>query len=607
VDYVDLLAWVFALWAIISSQSSSNEIFDRSLLIKPHPVQLIAIFRLLGLDHIDSFWSSFGSLFSRPDSSVPGHLIQVGTGEGKSILLGGLAAVLSLLGYEVYCASYSQHLSGRDYEAFKPLFEMLGVDSRIRYSTLGDLAEDLINFQGDIRSATKNFLLSSNTSTTSRPARRTEKRILLLDEVDVFFSPAFFGRTYNPATSYFSPDTKAILEYIWDHRQEGVDLTRIRSLPEYNNLVSVCNPAVIQLLEREVSSMLRDVNKFSDPPYELVTHADGRMEIGYKILDSVCFGTQYGYKKAFAYLHEASRHQIDLSTHRTEFSLNIGCGSFSYSELPKWSFKGIIGVTGTLSSLSPAEQKIIADEYNLKTYTYTPSMYGESKLSFKKDSHVLMETDVNRFHQTILKDIVDETQRGRPVLVYFESEEKLNEFRSSEYGQRLADVNIVTEKTENLPFYVTKATEAGKVTLFPRVFGRGLDFISRDTAVDAAGGVHVIQTFFSDFLSEEIQIRGRTARQSKRGSYKMILLSSDLVKLGLGLNSNEVHRLHQDSSFYEKLSAKRDEKVAHDLGKVLGRQQQAGESHRRSIELRSMILEPGSVSPQEIVNRLLTF
>jgi hypothetical protein len=75
--------------------------------------------------------------------------------------------------------------------------------------------------------------------------------------------------------------------------------------------------------------------------------------------------------KAFAYLHEDSRHHIDLLSLRTEFSLRIRCGRFSYSELPKWAFKGIIGVTGTLSSPSPAEQKIIADEYNLKTYTYT--------------------------------------------------------------------------------------------------------------------------------------------------------------------------------------------------------------------------------------------
>jgi hypothetical protein len=118
---VDLLALVFAVWTIISSHavldengtigdSLINETVDKTLLLKPHPVQLIAIFRLLGVDRVDSLLTSLINLFSASDDSVPGHLIQVGTGEGKSVLLGGLAAVLSLLGYEVYCASYSHHL-----------------------------------------------------------------------------------------------------------------------------------------------------------------------------------------------------------------------------------------------------------------------------------------------------------------------------------------------------------------------------------------------------------------------------------------------------------------------------------------------------------------
>jgi hypothetical protein len=606
-DYVDLLAWVFALWTIISSQASLNETVDRSLLIKPHPVQLIAIFRLLTVDRVDSLLTSLINFFCASDDSVPGHLIQVGTGEGKSVLLGGLAAVLSLLGYEVYCASYSHHLSNRDYKAFEPLFDTLDVASHIHYSTLGGLAEELINFQGNIREATRNFLLSnSSPSTPSAPLRTTEKRILLLDEVDVFFSPDFFGRTYNSAAYYYSADTKTIIQYIWDNRLAGINLTKIRALPAYKSLQCICNPAALPLLEREISSMLRDVNNFSNPPYELVTQGDGSMKIGYKILDSVCFGTQYGYNKAFAYLHEASRHSIDLSRHKTEFSLRIRCGRFSYAELPKWAFQGIIGVTGTLSSLSPAEQTIIADEYNLKTYTYTPSMYGESKLTFKKDSHVIMETDGNRYHQTILKDIVDQSQLGRPVIVYFESEEKLNEFRSSEYGQRLQDVNIVTEKTTNLPFYVAKATEAGNVTLFPRVFGRGLDFISRDTAVDAAGGVHVIQTFFSEFQSEEIQIRGRTARQSKRGTYKMILLSTDLEDL-LDLEIAEVTRLYEGSAFYDQLSAKRNEKVATKVQKLLRNECHAKEMHEISLKYSRMILGSVAATPQEIVDQLLLF
>jgi hypothetical protein len=37
-----------------------------------------------------------------------------------------------------------------------------------------------------------------------------------------------------------------------------------------------------------------------------------------------------------------------------------------------------------------------------------------------------------------------------------------------------------------------------------KCFGRGTDFIARDDIVAANGGVHVIQTFLSEELSEEI-------------------------------------------------------------------------------------------------------
>ena len=43
-------------------------------------------------------------------------------------------------------------------------------------------------------------------------------------------------------------------------------------------------------------------------------------------------------------------------------------------------------------------------------------------------------------------------------------------------------------------------------------------------------GIHVIQTFLSEALSEEIQIKGRTARQGENGSYSLILSIKDLEK-----------------------------------------------------------------------------
>mmetsp|Transcript_644 Transcript_644/g.1286 ORF Transcript_644/g.1286 Transcript_644/m.1286 type:complete len:578 (-) Transcript_644:236-1969(-) len=69
---------------------------------------------------------------------------------------------------------------------------------------------------------------------------------------------------------------------------------------------------------------------------------------------------------------------------------------------------------------------------------------------------------------------------------------------------------------------------AGHITLSTAVFGRGTDFFCKDEGVEKNGGVHIMQTFLSEEISEEVQIQGRTARQGKRGSYQMILLDSDL-------------------------------------------------------------------------------
>lgn len=69
----------------------------------------------------------------------------------------------------------------------------------------------------------------------------------------------------------------------------------------------------------------------------------------------------------------------------------------------------------------------------------------------------------------------------------------------------------------------------GQVSIVDRVFGRGIDFITFDGEISAAGGVLIIQTFLSLEKSEEVQIQGRTARQKTNGQYKLILSAEDLV------------------------------------------------------------------------------
>jgi preprotein translocase subunit SecA len=59
---------------------------------------------------------------------------------------------------------------------------------------------------------------------------------------------------------------------------------------------------------------------------------------------------------------------------------------------------------------------------------------------------------------------------------------------------------------------IDMATCYGRITISTRAFARGIDFVVEEQKVRDAGGVHVIQTFISENLSESVHIEGRTAR-----------------------------------------------------------------------------------------------
>jgi hypothetical protein len=64
---------------------------------------------------------------------------------------------------------------------------------------------------------------------------------LLIDEVDVFFSDKFYGKTYNPLTILKNADIRNVIEQIWANRQcnkQGI-LNEIKTLPSYLNMMQI--------------------------------------------------------------------------------------------------------------------------------------------------------------------------------------------------------------------------------------------------------------------------------------------------------------------------------------------------------------------------------
>jgi len=128
----------------------------------------------------------------------------------------------------------------------------------------------------------------------------------------------------------------------------------------------------------------------------------------------------------------------------------------------------------------------------------------------------------------------------------------------SSYKNGINLLQTLVTTTNNVNDVVTKTTNSEQVTLASAAFGRGSDFIchyEEGSIMEKNGGMEVIQTFLSESITEEIQIKGRTARQGQEGSYKMVLCSPDLLKFGI--STDEIKQQLKSSKFYEFLNGAR--------------------------------------------------
>ena len=71
----------------------------------------------------------------------------------------------------------------------------------------------------------------------------------------------------------------------------------------------------------------------------------------------------------------------NISEHSLSKNLKllVECGEFLFARLPQ-DFDLVMGVTGTLETMSPAERRIVKDDYQIKRMVYMPSVYGKNQV-----------------------------------------------------------------------------------------------------------------------------------------------------------------------------------------------------------------------------------
>jgi preprotein translocase subunit SecA len=122
------------------------------------------------------------------------------------------------------------------------------------------------------------------------------------------------------------------------------------------------------------------------------------------------------------------------------------------------------------------------------------------------------------------------------VLVFFETNELLAEYEKGQVGAlrsagvAVDDIHVLNSQTadDRRNSIIRSACKPRSVTLCSREYGRGEDFITWNTNLRRAGGIHVVSTFLSLDISEEVQVQGRTARRTNPGSFSLVLSTASI-------------------------------------------------------------------------------
>jgi len=502
----EILANICAVWSLKKSNvnlDSLEESDEDEFWLQPHPVQFLTLYRLLNAPDESSFYS---------------QLVQVKTGEGKSLILGVLSTVFGLLGYEVSCVCYSSYLSQRDFTEFESVFDEFGIKHLIFYSTISKMCNRILNKDGNVREFTKNFIEGTPVAINSASSQQVN-RILLIDEADVFFGADFFGNCFNPATLYANLHTFEIAKFIWQNK-DSVQLDQLLHHSSFLKLKSEF-PEWEQLFVSEIRKMLFDVHRVEE------FHPTVKNDlVGYTLHDEISTEIAYGYATTFAYFYFNERGDISEQSLSDHVGMYIGCGSFSYAEIPHM-FKLIMGVSGTLESLTDVEKSVIA-KYEIKRVACAPSIYGNSRGVFRTSQDVKVINNKTEWLLAIQQSAADKVAAKQAVLIFFSDEATLNEF-ATKYSSTFRKYQELTERKDHKDTIVKLATNSGTVTVCMRVFDRGVDFHCRDEVTRSSGGVHVIATFLCGSEAEFCQLKGRSARQGDPGSFEMLLLLEDLA------------------------------------------------------------------------------
>ena len=499
-----------------------------------------------------------------------GHIAEMRTGEGKTLVATLPAYLNALTGKGVHVITVNDYLAKRDSDWMGRLYKFLGLSVGVILSgsrTAEDFANKKAAYECDITYGTNNEFgfdyLRDNMAGSLDMLVQRPYNYAIIDEVDSILidearTPLIIsGRLEKSAETYqlmarIAPQLEKNKDYEVDEKNKNVILTedgidRAQELIGIKDLFDINTQYAHHLLQalKAKELFVKDTDYVvRNGEVMIVDEFTGRLMEGRRWSDG---------------LHQAVEAKEGVKIQDETQTL----ASITFQNLFRL-YPKLSGMTGTAMTEEAEFGKI----YNLEVTTI-PTNKPDIRINY---SDVIYKTERAKYN-AVVDDIIKMHKIGRPVLVGTISIEK-SEYVSMLLQQKGIPHHVLNAKLhEKEAYIIAQAGRVGAVTIATNMAGRGTDILLggnaeylakekleemgitpehpeyekiKDEVLDEArriteaehakvvevGGLHVIGTERHESRRIDNQLRGRAARQGDPGSTRFFLsLQDNLMRI----------------------------------------------------------------------------
>ena len=489
-----------------------------------------------------------------------GHIIEMRTGEGKTLTATLPLFIHALAGRGVLLATANDYLARRDAAEMQPVYQALGMNvgiiqtemsrpqrrasykCHITYGTMKEFGFDFLRDHSGERKRSQQQLWYGSSGPQApdkdQPVHR-EPHFILIDEADsilideartpmIISSAAdedaqqqqlqLFKWCAQVADQFYEDD-----HYWYDKERRKVDLTPdgtalVRAIGKPAGLDGVGLPEMYDFIERAIQ-VHRDYEAdreyvIRDDEIVIVDEATGRLSEG---------------RRWSRGIHQAIEAKENVKvTVETETQAKITVQSF-VSRFPM-----IAGMTGTAISATKEFRKI---------YRTPVTVIPPNRKSQRKEQPIHFSKTESEKWAAVLNNIKEVFATERPILIGTRSISKSELLSRLLKQEGILHSVLNARQVEQEADIVAAAGQRGRVTVATNMAGRGTD-IKIDSAVAELGGLHVVGTEMHESARIDRQLLGRCGRQGDPGSFCQFISSEDkLLESAYGKQKADRYRI----------------------------------------------------------------